>query len=163
MKRRMSWPIAVGLMATLAAPLCAQQYGGALTVDVLGTVATIGALDSLPRETATATFGGTTERYSGVPLRAVLEWAGFTRTRLRGPALSQYLVLEGADGYRVTFGVAELDTTLVPFRLLVADSVGGRPIPVGEGPWRLVVTGDRGGARSVRQLVAVRVRESRTP
>jgi len=151
------------LLVSSAAPLHAQQSKDSLVVDVLGHVTVFRGLDSLPRDTATATFGGATQLYSGVPLRALLERGGFPHTRLRGPALAQYLVVEGADGYRVTFGVAELDTTLVASRILVADSAAGHPIAAEQGRWRLVVAGDRGGARSVRQLTAVWVRESGTP
>ena len=147
----------------LAGPLHAQQAPDSLIIEIAGRTTVVRSLAGLPRDTATSTFGASAERYSGVPLRALLEQAGFPRTRLRGPALARYVIAEAVDGYRVIFGVADLDTTLVAHRILVADSAGGRPLAADQGRWRLVVVGDRGGARSVRLLTALRVRESATP
>lgn len=151
------------LLAAAARPLAAQQGPDSLVIDVAGKVTVLRSLAGLPRDTATSTFGAAPQHYSGVPLRALLEQAGFPRTRLRGPALSQYVVAQAVDGYRVVFGVGDLDTTLVTQRILVADSVEGRLLPPEEGHWRIVVAGDRGGARSVRLLTSLRVRESATP
>ncbi len=41
--------------------------------------------------------------------------------------------------------------------MILADSVDGRPLPAAEGPYRLVVPGDRRPDRSVRQVVAIAV------
>jgi DMSO/TMAO reductase YedYZ molybdopterin-dependent catalytic subunit len=142
-------------------PALVAQQSDSLIVDVGGRVTVLRSLAGLPRDTVSfGTHDAAPERYSGVRLRTLLEHAGFLATRLRGPALSQYVVVEARDGYRVVFGVADLDTSLVAHTLLLADSVGGHSLPSNDAPWRLVVAGDRGGARSARQVTAIRVRDA---
>ena len=142
-------------------------------------------LRTLPRATATlpahgehATAGAgsarAVHRYAGVPLATLLAHAGAwpagdaaagsagTRGNLRGAALARVVVVTGVDGYRALLALAELDpATVAPAAggvALLADSVDGRPLPAAEGPYRLVVPGDRRPARSVRQVTGIVVR-----
>lgn len=146
-----------------------------------------GPATGLPNGAPAGTHGGTHGRthgrthgaapagptYTGVPLALVLARGGAwpagdasagtagARGNLRGAALARYVVVTGADGYRVVLALAELDTATVRAAggpVLLADSVDGRPIPAAEGPWRLVVPGDRRPARAVRQVVGLAVR-----
>jgi DMSO/TMAO reductase YedYZ molybdopterin-dependent catalytic subunit len=143
-----------------AAPLVAQQPGDSLLVEVVGQRVVLRSLAGLARDTVTATFHNAPARpYSGVHLRQILERAGFPPGRIRGRALAGYIAVEARDGYRVSFGVADLDTGLVAHRVVLADSVGGQPLPPDEGPWRLIVAGDAHGARSARMVSAIRLRE----
>jgi len=146
------------LLATASA--AAQQSGDSLLVDVGGRITVLHSLAGLPRDTLSmAIHDGPARRYSGVHLLALLQHAGFAGARLRGAALAQYFAVEASDGYRVSFGVGELDTALVDHALLLADSVDGGPLPANEGPWRLIVGGDRHSARSVRMVTAILVRD----
>jgi DMSO/TMAO reductase YedYZ molybdopterin-dependent catalytic subunit len=153
--------IAVVMLACLAAPLEAQQAADSLVIDITGHVTVLRSLAGLPRDTVSSTFhNGASARYTGVRLRTLLEHSGSLVTRLRGPALAQYIVVEAQDGYRVAFGVADLDTSLVAHTLLLADSVDGHALSAEDGRWRLVVAGDHGGARSPRLVSAIRVRDA---
>lgn len=132
------------------------------------------ALRALPRATVTLAAHGERHRYAGVPLAALLDYAGAwpvgdpgagtagARGNLRGAALARYVVVTGADGYRAVLALAELDTATVGTAaaglVVLADSVDGRALAAADGPWRLVVPGDRRPARSVRQVVALAVR-----
>ena len=143
-----------------ASSLTAQQPGDSLVIEVAGKRTVLRSLAGLPRDTVTPTFhNAAPQRFSGVHLRELLARAGFAGERIRGRALASYLVVEARDGYRVSFGVADLDTALVAHRLVLVDSVDGRPLPPNEGPWRLIVAGDAHGARSARMVGAIRVRE----
>lgn len=148
------------LLLLLCAPaLAAQQPRDSLIVDLAGRSRVVHAPDlrALPRATVATTFGRTPQTYAGVPLVAVLLGAGLDTSQLHGPALAQALLVEAADGYRMAFGLADLDSVVTGRTLLLADSVDGRALPAQEGPWRLVVGGDRHARRSVRQVAVVRV------
>ncbi len=159
-----------------AAPLAQTPDRPAVTVRLDGSpgaALTPRALGALPRAAAAASAHGRSHRYTGVPLAALLAHAGAwpagdpaarttgVRGNLRGAALARYVVVTGADGYRALLALAELDSaTAAPAPggpVILADSVDGRPLPPAEGPYRLVVPGDRRPARSVRQVVAIAV------
>jgi hypothetical protein len=138
----------------------AQQHDS-LIIDVLGHITVRQDLRGLSRDSVSVSFhGGTAQRFTGVTLRALLENAGLPAGAARGPALARYVVVEASDGYRVVFGAAELDTSLVAETLLVADSVDGHSLAAGDGHWRLVAGNDRRAARSARLVTAIRVREA---
>ena len=68
------------------------------------------------------------------------------------------VVIEAVDGYRVVFSLAELDPALTDRIILVADSKDGQPLPSREGPFRIIVPGEKIPARWVRQVKTVTVR-----
>jgi DMSO/TMAO reductase YedYZ molybdopterin-dependent catalytic subunit len=152
-------PIVISLLL-LAAPL-RTPAADSLLIEVAGRVVVLRAADlaALPRDSIRASFhGGPSHTYGGVPLRHVLRLAGVATDSLHGPQLTQRLLIEAADGYRVVFSVGELAPSLGNTLVIVADRVDGQPLPSAEGPWRLLVPGDGEHARWVRQVTAIRVR-----
>jgi len=131
-----------------------------LVIEVLDQRTVLHDLSGFERVVATATFHGEATRYSGVEVRRLLEQAGQKTTGLRGRDLARYVVIEARDGYRVVFGMGDFDSSLRDRRILLADSSGGQPLDAQEGPWRLVIVGDDRGARSVRMVSTIRVREA---
>lgn len=116
-------------------------------------------LAGAPRETVTFEAHGRTARCTGVPLRAVLTQLGLPEgSALRGAALSTVIVAEARDGYKVAFSLGELDPALGGKAVLLAEACDGKPLDATDGPFRLVVPGEARAARSVRQLVRLRVR-----
>ncbi len=116
------------------------------------------ALAALPQATATADFHGMMMRCTGPRLDTVLKAAGSPAgTDLRGAALARVALAEGADGYRVAFGLADLDPLLGDQAVVVAAACNGKALLSNEGPLRLLANGDRRGARAVYRLTAVRV------
>lgn len=64
---------------------------------------------------------------------------------------------EARDGHRVGFSVAEIDPKLGPSRVWLAYETASGPLAASEGPFRLVVPTDARLARSIHQLVRLRV------
>jgi DMSO/TMAO reductase YedYZ molybdopterin-dependent catalytic subunit len=96
--------------------------------------------------------------YEGVTIRELLTRAGVpTGEALRGPELAKAVVVTGADGYRVAFGVAEFDTGFTDRIAILADKRDGAPLAGNAAPFQLVLTGEKRPARWVRQVVSVDV------
>lgn len=103
---------------------------------------------------------GTTARYEGVDLVDILRAADAPLgNRLRGENMSGYVTVEGADGYQVSFTLAELDPDFTGQAVLLADRRDGQPLAEDEGPLRLVVPAEtKRNARWVRQVVKVKIK-----
>jgi DMSO/TMAO reductase YedYZ molybdopterin-dependent catalytic subunit len=110
----------------------------------------------LPRQTVKARgHDGVESQYEGVPLIALIDRAGApSGARLKGRmALSLYLVVEAADGYRVVFALPELDPGYTDRTILLADRRDGKPLSDREGPLQVIVPGEKKHARWVRQTI----------
>jgi DMSO/TMAO reductase YedYZ molybdopterin-dependent catalytic subunit len=155
------------LALLLAAPPQAPAPAtDSLLVDVAGRVVVLHAADLAPlsRDTVRASFhGGPTLTYSGVRLADVLRLAGVPIDSLHGPQLVRRVLVEAADGYRALFSLVELAPGLGDRVVIVADRLDGEPLPATEGRWRLLVPGDGGHARWVREVTALRVLDEPTP
>jgi hypothetical protein len=116
-------------------------------------------LAQLPHETISIDEqdGGKTA-YEGVPLQAILAKAGVPIGRdLRGKALAAYVLATAKDGYQMIFSLGELDPDFGNAHVIVADKRNGAALFGYQGPLRLVVAGDKHGARSVRMLEKLQV------
>ena len=132
----------------------------ALSIAVTPAAATEIPLDlaGLPRQPALLVAHGKTIACEGVALTALLARAGVPAGEaLRGPALASVVIATGKDGYRVAFSLAEIDAKLGNKPVFVVNRCAGAPLAAEDGPLRLVVPGEARAARSVRQLVALRV------
>ncbi len=114
---------------------------------------------ALPHDSARWDYHGTVHTYSGVRLVVLLRGAGLPIDSLKSRDLTKRVVVEASDGYRAVFALAEVAPGIGSREVLVADREDGRPLPAAAGPFRLVVPGDGSGARGVRQVVALRVRD----
>ncbi len=114
---------------------------------------------ALPHDSVRWDYHGAAHTYSGVRLVVLLRGAGLPIDSLKGRDLTKRVVVEASDGYRTVFALAEVAPGIGSREILVADREDGRPLPVAAGPFRLVVPGDGSGARGVRQVVALRVRD----
>ena len=74
--------------------------------------------------------------------------------------MAAYALAEGADGYRVSFSLAELDPGFQDSQVLVADTMNGEPLGDKVGPLRLVVPQDKRPARWVRMLRSIKVMDA---
>lgn len=120
---------------------------------------TIADLAALPHVTLNASFHGKAYRFSGVPLTAILAKVGApSGEALRGKALTSYVVITCADGYRLVLSLAETDAGVRSAAVILADEEGGRPLAAGDGPLRLVVEGDLKPVRSARMVSAIAIR-----
>src|ERR1700689_816410 len=144
----------------LSAQSAAPEFKLVVTGDV-PTPLTLSASDlaAMPRESVEMPDpdGGKTT-YEGVPLQEILKKAGIPFGRqMRGKDLAGYVLASAKDGYQIVFSLGELDPDLGGVRALVADKRDGKPLFEYQGPARLVLPGDKAGARSVRMLEKLEV------
>jgi hypothetical protein len=101
--------------------------------------------------------------YSGSSLAEVLKSAGLRldsgMTGVR-EAVAMSVIVEGADRYRAVFALAELDPELTDRVILLADTKDGQPLPPREGPFRIIVPGEKSPGRWVRQIRTITVRKN---
>jgi DMSO/TMAO reductase YedYZ molybdopterin-dependent catalytic subunit len=115
----------------------------------------------LPHQSVTTSASDQSARYDGVPLIDILTQAGVpTGEAIRGRELAKYVVVTGADGYRVVFALAELDAAFTDRTVLLADGQNGSMLPDNALPYQLIVPGEKRPARWVRQVVSIEVVES---
>jgi len=96
--------------------------------------------------------------YEGVSLVDLLRFGGTPfGEHLRGQRVAAFVLVEGADGYRATLALAEVDPSVTDHVILLADSRDGKPLPAEAGPYRLVVSYDKIHSRWVRQVTKVAV------
>jgi hypothetical protein len=113
-------------------------------------------LAHLTRHDTTVSAHEVSGRFSGVALTDLLALVNAPLgDSLRGRSLATYVVVEAADGYRVLFSIAELDARFTDRVVLLADRKDGQPLPASEGPYRLIVPGEKRPARWERQVVRV--------
>jgi hypothetical protein len=145
--------------ALAAAPTAPASDGLAVSgTGIAGVQYSVADLRALPRAKVDWTFRDTTQRCEGVALQDLLSRAGVpSGADVRGPASATVVLAVGADGYAVAFGIGDLDQLLGAQVAVVADRCDGKDLGADVGPMRLVVPGDRRGARSVRNLVALEI------
>lgn len=101
---------------------------------------------------------GVEAAFAGVALVDVLRLAGVTLgEQLRGKTLTTYLLVKAADGYQVVFALAELDPGFTDRVIFLADRRDGQPLSTAEGPFRIIVPGEKRHARWVRQVTTLTV------
>lgn len=139
---------------------CFFAFGGfAQTVQVTGEVEnrlTLSGADlaAMPRTSVSSNDKqGVSHAYTGVALADIFRAAGVTiNGQLRGKNLAKYLLVSCADGYRVAFSLAELDSDFTDRVVILADQMDGKPLPDGVGPFRIVVPGEKRPARNCFQV-----------
>jgi hypothetical protein len=95
------------------------------------------------------------ETYTGVQLIALLAPLGMS-DKPHGKDLRLYVVAAGSDGYEAVYSSGEITPDVSSSTVLVADTENGKPL-TGDGPLKLIATGDKRPARWVRNLAAIKV------
>ncbi len=129
-------------------------------VDAAGhtTNLTAAQIASAPHVTVNVKDHDTPATFDGVPLAALLTTAGVQLgDKLRGQRLTEVLLVEAADGYKVAFALAEVDPAFATREIILADKRDGKPLDAKEGPLRIVAPGDKRAARWVRQVTVLRI------
>ena len=118
-------------------------------------------LSNLPHQTVKATDQRTTALFEAVLLTDVLAKVDLpTGETFHSTAASYYLLVEAKDGYRAVFAWAELDSTFMGKAVYVVTKRDGKPLSEKGGPFQLVVPGEKRGARWVRQVTTLRIRQA---
>ncbi len=157
------------LLAVAAAALCSAARAAPTVVVVTGEDGRslsfgVQDVDALPQASATISHEGKTYGFKGALLYEVLKKAGAPLdAAMRGPALSDVVIVTAADGYMVTLALSDLEPSIRPVKVILADATAdGSPLGA-DGPFRLVIDGDLKPARSERNVVAMEVRRLRGP
>lgn len=122
------------------------------------TVITKAEMESLPHIKVSVGTADAPVTYEGVALEPLLEKAGVTFGQsLRGKRLASCLLVEAADGYRVVIALPEIDPAFSDKQVVLADARGGKPLDQKEGPYRIVIPGEKRMARWVRQVTTLKI------
>jgi DMSO/TMAO reductase YedYZ molybdopterin-dependent catalytic subunit len=116
-------------------------------------------LAAMPRTQVTAAVHAEPPSvWAGVSLVAILHQANVPQAQqLRGREMTRIVRVTGADGYAVVFSLTELDADFSNTTVILADQHEGKPLSADDGPFRLVVPGDKRAARWVRNVRAIEV------
>jgi len=153
----------LALALALLAPLYGQDADAKLTIagDVTNPLTlTTADLAKMPRTSVTVKAEGNDEEttYEGVLLYEILKQAGAPLGKqLMGKALASYVLAEAHDGYQVVYALAEFDPSFTDNKIIVADTVNGKPLFQYQGPFRIVMPQEKKGARSIRMLEKITV------
>lgn len=100
--------------------------------------------------------------YSGYNLSDILLLANakLGTGEMRGKQLAAYLLAEAADGYKVTFAVAEIAPEFTDKIILLADTRDGKPLAEKDGAWQIIVSDEKKHGRWVRQVVSLKVKSA---
>ena len=148
----------LALALALFAPLYAQD-----TLTIAGDVTsplTLSKADlaKMPRTSVTMNVEGKESTYEGMLLYDILTQAGAPLSKqLTGKALATYILAEARDGYQVVYTLTEIDPSFTGNKIIVADTVNGKPLVQDQGPFRVVVPGEKKAARSVRMVEKINV------
>lgn len=105
---------------------------------------------------------GKEHTYSGVELAEILKKAGAgLGPDLKGRNLTKYILITASDNYQVIFALAELDKAFTDRTIILADQVDGKPLPAGQGPFRIIVKDEKKPARCIREVTGIEVLSAR--
>ena len=115
-------------------------------------------IESLPHVKVTASEHSSSVSFEGVTLKSVLEKAGVTfGESMKGKRLTNCVLIEAADGYRVVIALPELDPAFTDKQVILAFLRDGKPLGEKEGPYRIVIPDEKRMARWVRQVTALKI------
>ncbi len=147
------------VFAVSSAGLC--QSPATLRVEgISGTSDTLSTVDlaKLRQQTITTNDHGTPVTFRGVLLADVLASVRApTGEDFHSTAASYYLVAQGRDDYRAIFAWAELDPSFIDKAVYVITERDGKQLSEKDGPFEIIVPGEKRVGRWVRQLSLLRV------
>src|SRR5215469_7145081 len=115
-------------------------------------------IEALPHMKVTASEHSSPVLFEGVSLKSVLEKAGVTfGESIKGKRLSNCLLVEAADGYRVAIALPELDPAFTDKAIVLALLRDGKPLDEKEGPYRIVIPDEKRMARWIKQVTMLKI------
>jgi hypothetical protein len=129
-----------------------------INLDGHSTSLTAEQIAKLPHVTVSARDHDSPAQFDGVPVSALLSTAGIQLgDSLHGPRMTEVLLVEASDNYKVVFAVIEFDPAFAPREIILADKRDGKALNAKEGPFRIVAPGDKRPARWIRQVTTFRL------
>jgi hypothetical protein len=97
-------------------------------------------------------------RYTGVSLADLLIKSGvMLGDSAKRQTINSYIVVTAADNYKAIYTVAELDTLFANRLIILANRMDKKPLPVQDGPFQMIVPGEKKHARWVRQVNSIQL------
>jgi DMSO/TMAO reductase YedYZ molybdopterin-dependent catalytic subunit len=120
-------------------------------------------LQTFPRKQLTVTDEkGAQVTYDGVPVVELLQRAGAPLGKqLKGLSMRLFVIVEASDGYQAVFALPEFDPAFTDRAIILADRKNGKAMQSPEGPFRLIVDGEKRHARWVREVTVLDVEQAR--
>jgi hypothetical protein len=167
----------VSCLVVIAAALCARADEPTdialklIGIDGKPVPLTVKEFRALPRVSVEVpNRQGQMERFTGVPVHQLLAKAKVPQgAELRDEWMRAFVEVEAADEYRVVFSLQEIDPGFTDRVVLLADERDGKPLDKDQGPFQMIVPGEKRRARWVRSVESIRVldslwaREAKTP
>lgn len=162
---RTAFAFCVAILMAGAAPAQQANVPGPSSITITGAVTTpltlsLADLEKMPQTTLRVVnpHSHQPETYQGVPLDTLLQQAGVPHGEaIRGKWMTAYVLATAADGYRVVYSLAELDSAFLDSDVLIADQMNGALLSAREGPLKLVAPHDKRPARWVRMLKSITI------
>jgi molybdopterin-dependent oxidoreductase-like protein protein len=99
--------------------------------------------------------------YDGVPMVELLQRAGAPLGKqLKGLSMRLFVIAEASDGYQAVFALPEFDPAFTDRAIILADRKNDKAMQSPEGPFRLIVEGEKRHARWVREVTALDVEQA---
>ncbi|UEG53583.1 molybdopterin-dependent oxidoreductase [Mucilaginibacter daejeonensis] len=97
-------------------------------------------------------------RYSGVPVANLLAKAGLLLgDTAKRATIKTYVVITAADNYKVIFALPEIDPLFANRTIILADRADKKALPAEDGPFQIIVPGEKKHARWIRQVTSIQV------
>jgi len=142
----------------LSLPRLSAQAVQVVDIEGRSTALTTTQISNLPRVIVQVLDHDAPAQFEGVSLASLLSLAGVQLgDKLRGPRMTEVLLVEATDGYKAVFALAEVDPAFAVREIILADKRDGKQLDDKEGPLRIVVPGDKRAARWVRQVNVLRI------
>ncbi|MGO9453227.1 MAG: molybdopterin-dependent oxidoreductase [Candidatus Binataceae bacterium] len=162
---RARWYLLAAAFCTIVAATAADAFAQPVpSLRVAGEVPTplsLSAADiaALPRtKLGVADDSGAKAVYEGTPVVEILRRAGAPLGKdLRGPKMTLCVVAGASDGYHVVFALAEFDPSFTDRTIILADRRNGQPLNAREGPFRIIVPGEKRHGRWIRGVTTLTV------
>lgn len=152
------------ITCALLLPTTWLQAQSSLTVrGVDGKTAVVTSTDlaRLTHHTIKTLDHGSPATFEGVLLKDVLAKVNLpVGEKYHGTAASYYLLAEGRDGYKALYAWAELDPGFMDKPVYVVTKRDGKALPDNAKPFQLVAPGEKRGARWLRQLTTLTIRQA---
>lgn len=141
---------------TTAPASASVELVGAGPAPVVLTAESLASLPSVEKEVSFQTSKGpSTGRYKGVLFWDVLQANKAFDGLERNGELKRTFLVDARDGYSIAFSVGEIHPDFGNTQLMLATEVDGKPI---QGGIRIVVPGDKRGARAIHDIVKIELR-----
>lgn len=97
-------------------------------------------------------------RYSGVTLANLLTKAGvILGDSAKKHTVTSYIIVTAADNYKAIYTLAEIDPLFASRSIIVADREDRKALPTEDGPFQIIVPGEKKHGRWIRQVTGIEV------